>query len=392
MDLDVRTTIVLFSLLSLLFSGLILLAGSHSKNTYSVKQWSAASLCIAFGLVSAYFIQTPTANTKYAVTIGAIFITSSIALQFTGIRAFNSRPIFLWPGILFVIIGTLQTYWFEFVNPDIVSRVIANSLLCSIGYAVCASETIYRFRPRFKCPALITGISFSLLSLLLLARAISLYYSQPEAFNLYSNLPVNPATFILSCVLQLCVTFGFLLMLNKQLVAEIELLASRDPLTGAFNRRLLEDEMLRLQSRYKRTGDKFSLLLIDIDNFKLINDTHGHVIGDEILQNLANVVLRSIRTEDIFARFGGDEFCVLLPSTNTTEAQVFANRLREAYASNEFIVNGKVINSSISVGIVNSSQVELEFKSLLSAADQALYQAKKNGKNKVVMHNTVNRH
>ena len=389
MNLDVRTTIVLFALLSLLFSGLILLAGSHSKNSNSVKLWSAASLCIAFGLGSAYFFLTPTVNVKYAVTIGAIFITSSIALQFTGIQAFNSRRIYLWPSILFVIVGTFQTYWFEFIHPDILSRVIANSLLCSIGYAACASETIFRFKPRFKCSALITSISFSLLSLLMLARAITLNHSQPEEFNLYSNIPVNPATFILSCVLQLCVTFGFLLMLNKQLVAEIEKLASRDPLTGAFNRRLFEDEMLRLQSRCKRTGDKFSLLLIDVDNFKLINDTHGHLIGDEILQNLAKIVLSSIRTEDYFARYGGDEFCVLLPSTNTNEAHAFANRLREAYAYSEFVVNDKVINSSISVGIVNSSQVELEFKTLLLAADQALYQAKKNGKNNVVLHNAA---
>ena len=389
MNLDVRTAIVLFALLSLLFSGLILLAGSHSKNSISVKLWSAASLSIAFGLGSAYFFLTPTDNVKYAVTIGALFLTSSVALQFTGIKAFYSRPINLWPAILFVIVGTFQTYWFEFVHPDILSRVIANSLLCSIGYAACASETIFRFRPRFKCSALITGISFSLLSLLMLTRAITLYHSQPEEFNLYSNIPVNPATFILSCVLQLCVTIGFLLMLNKQLVTEIEKLASRDPLTGAFNRRLLEDEILRLQSRCKRSDDKFSLMLIDVDNFKLINDTHGHLIGDEILQNLSNIVLKSIRTDDYFARYGGDEFCVLLPSTNAKEAHAFANRLRETYASSGFVVNGKIINSSISVGVVNSSQVELEFKTLLSAADQALYQAKKNGKNNVVMHNTA---
>ncbi|MES2636501.1 MAG: GGDEF domain-containing protein [Pseudomonadota bacterium] len=389
MTLDVRTIMVLFAMLSLLFSGLILLAGLHTRSTNSVKQWSIASLCIAMGLGSAYFFQTPTANTKYAVLLGATLITASIALQFTGIQSFKSSRIYLWPAIIFVSIGTLQTYWFEFIQPDIISRTVANSVLCSIGYAACASETIIRNKPKLNCISRLTGLSFAMLSLAMLIRAILIFQSPPEAYSLYLNIPVNPATFIITCILQLCVTFGFLLMLNGQLVTEIEKLASRDALTGAFNRRLFEDEMARLQSRCKRTGEKFSLMLIDVDNFKLINDNYGHLNGDEILRRLANIVLTSIRTEDYFARYGGDEFCVLLPSTNTAEAHIVANRLRETYAATAFIVAGKTIKSSISVGIVDSSQVGLEFKTLLSAADQALYQAKQSGRNKVVLHSTA---
>lgn len=387
MNLDVRTIMVLFAMLSLLFSGLILLGGLHTRNMASVKQWSLASLCIAGGLGTAYFYQTPTANTKYAVMLGTVLVSTSIALQFTGIQSFKSSRVYLWPAILFVSIGAIQTFWFEFIHSDIISRAVANSILFSFGFAACASETIIRNQSKLKY-TWIAGVSFALLSLLMLIRAMLISQSPPETYSLYANIPINPVTFIFTCTLQLCVTFGFLLMLNRQLVSEIEKFASRDALTGVFNRRMFEEEMSRLQSRCKRTGDKFSLMLIDVDNFKLINDNYGHLKGDEILRRLANIVLTAIRPEDYFARYGGDEFCVLLPSTNISEAHTVANRLRETYASTTFIVSGKIIKSSISIGIVDSSQVGLEFKNLLSAADQALYQAKQSGRNKVVLHST----
>lgn len=389
MNLDIRTIMVLFAMLSLLFSGLILLAGLHTRSMASVKQWSIASLCVAGGLGTAYFYQTPTANVKYAVMLATVLVTTSIALQFTGIQSFKSSRVYLWPAILFVSIGAIQTFWFEFIRPDIISRAVANSILFSLGFAACASETIIRNQSKFKCISWVAGVSFALLSIAMLIRAVILLQSPPEVYSLYSNIPINPAIFIITCILQLCVTFGFLLMLNRQLVTEIEKVASRDALTGVFNRRMFEDEMSRLQSRCKRTGDKFSLMLIDLDDFKLINDNYGHLKGDEILCRLANIVLSSIRPSDFFARYGGDEFCVLLPSTGITEANIVANRLRETYASTAFIVSGKIINSSISIGIVDSSQVGLEFKNLLSAADQALYQAKQSGRNKVVLHSTT---
>jgi len=389
MNLDVRTIMVLFAMLSLLFSGLILSAGLHTRSINSVKQWSIASLCIAVGLGSAYFFQTPTANAKYAVLLGTVLITTSIALQFTGIQSFKSGQVYVWPAMVFVSVATFQTYWFEFIHPDIISRTVANSLIFSIGYAACASETIVRSKPKFKSISWLTSLSFALLSLAMLIRAIVLSQSSPETYSLYANIPINPATFLITCALQLCVTFGFLVMLNRQVMTEIEQFATRDPLTGAFNRRLLEEEIAKLQSRSKRIGDKFSLMLIDIDNFKSINDNYGHLNGDEILRGLANIVATKIRTNDYFARYGGDEFCVLLPSTDIAEALIIANRVREAYASTSFLVGGKVIKASISIGIVDSSQVGVEFKTMLSAADQALYKAKQSGRNKVVLHTTA---
>ena len=154
-------------------------------------------------------MQLPNANAKYAVLLGAVFIFSSIALQFTDIQTFKTIRIYRWPAILYVVIGTFQTYWLEFVHPDIIFRAISNSLLFSIGYAACTNETIVRDQSKLKYISWFAGVSFFLLSLAMLIRAIHLSQFPPQTFNLYANIPVNPATFVINCLLQLCVNFSF---------------------------------------------------------------------------------------------------------------------------------------------------------------------------------------
>lgn len=386
MKLDVRTTMVLFAILSIMISGLILLAGLRTRSFSSVKQWSIASLCIGLGLGSAYFFSTVTLGAKFAVVAGAALVAAGVALQFTGIQSFKLSRVYKGLAISYVAVAILQTYWFEFIHTDISARSIANSVLLSIGYAACARLLLSNTKPPLRAVSWFTGLSFASLSVILLIRAIVIAHSSTELYSLYSNTPINPITFVISCVLQVCVAFGFLLMLNHQLIAEIEKIASRDTLTGAFNRRQLEQEIVRLQSRYERTGDKFSLMLIDVDNFKFINDNYGHPNGDEVLRRLTNIAIATIRVEDYFARYGGDEFCILLPSTSTDEALVVADRLREAYASTTFEFGGEVMKSSISIGITDSSKIGLESRNLIGAADQALYKAKQYGRNKVVFY------
>lgn len=386
MYLDVRTIMVLFAILSVMFSGLILLAGLHTRNFSSVKQWSIANLCIGIGLGSAYFFSSLTPSAKIAVIVGAALIATGVALQFTGIQSFKLGRIYKGLAICFVAVVILQTYWFVFLQPDISARSIANSLLLSLGYAACASQLLVPTKPPLRTVSWLTGLSFASLSLIMLIRAITISQSSTEIYSLYSNSSINPITFVISCILQLCVTFGFLLMLNHQLIAEIEKIASRDMLTGAFNRRQLEQEIKRLQSRFERTGDKFSLMLIDVDNFKFINDNYGHPNGDEVLRRLTSIAISSIRTDDYFARYGGDEFCILLPSTSIEEALILADRIREAYAKTTFIFGRESINSSISIGITDSSKIGLESRNIIDVADQALYKAKQGGRNRVVFY------
>lgn len=382
MDLDVRTILVLFSVLSVMFAGLVMFADLNTRLVISVKQWALACLCIGLGLGLCFFFKTTTDSAKLALLVGCTLLGASIVLQFNGIRAFRSQSSYGWQGLLFIALVFAQTAWFEFVQPSIANRSIANSLVFAAGYITCSFMLFKYIKPAVKTATYFTGIMFAVLALVLLARA-AFIYQLPTAYTLYSNIPMNPNSLLLSCLLQLCITFGFLLMLNRELVSEIEHVAARDNLTGAFNRRELESELIRLQSRYERSGDYYSLMLIDIDNFKLINDNYGHLVGDEVLRRFARIVFASIRAEDYFARYGGDEFCILLPSTSVEDALNLANRLRLAYAKTPHIINDHAIQSSISIGVSESTSAGNDYNNMISAADKALYQAKDKGRNRV---------
>jgi diguanylate cyclase (GGDEF)-like protein len=386
MNLDVRTIMVVFAMLSIMFAGLILLAGLHTKNIQSVKQWALANVCLGIGLGSAYFFHTHTDNARFAVVLGATLVALSIALHYTGIQTFKRTRPAIKSASIFVAAVAILTYWFEFVAPDVNTRSITNSLLFAFGYAACASLLLLNVKPEFRSISSFTSAAFISLAVILLLRALIIFHSPSSAYTLYTNVPVNPATFILTCLMQVGVVFGFLLMMNEDLIQEVKNIASRDMLTGAYNRRQFEEEIARLLSHSERTHESCSLMLIDIDNFKFINDNYGHPNGDEVLRRLSGIALKTIRGQDYWARFGGDEFCILLPSTLAQEGMVLANRLRESFAAHTFVFGNKAIKSSISIGIADTAQVGLNYQNLLAAADQALYRAKLKGRNCVVFH------
>jgi diguanylate cyclase (GGDEF)-like protein len=162
--------------------------------------------------------------------------------------------------------------------------------------------------------------------------------------------------------------------------------ALRDGLTKAFNKKYFLD---RIESEFrfaKRHRVPLSVILFDIDHFKKINDSAGHLAGDQVLASLARKVAETIRAEDVFARYGGEEFAVICRAIEMQGASTFAERLRVAIEKTEFPFAGKVIPVTISLGVAGLPAVDaLEPMALVSAADDALYQAKRDGRNRVQM-------
>jgi diguanylate cyclase (GGDEF)-like protein/PAS domain S-box-containing protein len=170
---------------------------------------------------------------------------------------------------------------------------------------------------------------------------------------------------------------------NALLHAEIKQLAVTDPLTGQLNRRAFFDLGQRELDRFLRYGHPLSAVMIDLDNFKQINDTYGHKVGDEILIMLARLVRASIRETDIFGRYGGDEFSLFLPDTSLPTAVQIARRIREIVFDTPFQSDQGSINVSISVGVAQAEKQHHTPDDLLAAADRALYRAKALGRNRV---------
>lgn len=178
----------------------------------------------------------------------------------------------------------------------------------------------------------------------------------------------------------------FILLFLRQLIIRKKLLklARIDVLTGLANRIVLFERGEKLVNQSVAENAELSALLLDIDDLKAINDNFGHQIGDEVLKIIAQLGCEAMRSRDLFARLGGEEFVALLPKTGQAEAKAIAQRMKEKIARYQFKHLGIEDSITISVGIVSLHQVDNSFERLLHAADSAMYQAKTHGKNTVV--------
>lgn len=174
-------------------------------------------------------------------------------------------------------------------------------------------------------------------------------------------------------------------LIEIKLYLEQEKKAVIDYLTGLYNKAYFEEAMDREINQAKRYNREFSLILIDIDNFKQINDTYGHLMGDEVLKTLAKIIQLNVRKEDTMCRLGGEEFAIILPDTSIQGANKVAEKIRQLF-NNETLSD---VNLSFSAGISvfpKNGTTKLE---LIEAADRALYFSKYSGKNKVT--NAINK-
>lgn len=163
--------------------------------------------------------------------------------------------------------------------------------------------------------------------------------------------------------------------------AELLSLATHDALTGVYNRRRFDEKLTEYSLLSRRTGRPFALLLIDADHFKRINDTHGHAVGDDVLQQLAQLIQTNLRTTDFVARYGGEEFAVLLPEIAQPDTpEVVAEKIRSAVADANFPGIGQV---TVSIGVGLADPADNSQTALIKRADQQLYQAKAAGRNQV---------
>jgi two-component system, cell cycle response regulator len=157
-----------------------------------------------------------------------------------------------------------------------------------------------------------------------------------------------------------------------------------DALTGAHNKRyfleFLEREVARC-SRYRRS---LSLLMFDIDHFKKINDTHGHLTGDFVLREMSRRLLGRIRREELLARYGGEEFACVLPETDLVGARIFAEQVRRLIADAPFEYEGDTISVTVSIGLHTVEGDDMDVTQFIKLADENLYRAKREGRNRVV--------
>ena len=164
---------------------------------------------------------------------------------------------------------------------------------------------------------------------------------------------------------------------------ELEQASITDYVTGTFNHRYFQQMLRREISRAQRCSHPVSILMIDLDDFKLVNDMHGHPFGDRLLCVLAERMEAHLRGIDILARYGGEEFALILPGTSLQSLSAVGERLRTTVAAKPFGINGYDVHLAVSVGGATFPDSAHEAHQLVECADQAMYRAKQNGRNRV---------
>ena len=169
--------------------------------------------------------------------------------------------------------------------------------------------------------------------------------------------------------------------MHKEALNSLAEASQRDGLTGTYNRRFLEESIAKEFNRMHRYGGIMSLVMLDIDHFKLINDTHGHLAGDEVLRAAAKRLDAIVRFADTLGRYGGEEFCVLLPETTLEGARAYAERIRCTIEEADIPYDTTAIHATISIGVAQYHDKMTRYEELIKAADDALYNAKNSGRN-----------
>ena len=172
--------------------------------------------------------------------------------------------------------------------------------------------------------------------------------------------------------------------LEAEFLATMHQMAVTDGLTQAANKRQLNEAIANEIERSQRHGRPLSLIFFDIDHFKRVNDTHGHLAGDMVLKEIANGILRRIRRSEVFGRYGGEEFALLLPETDLEGALHLAEELRALVQSHPFVYEGRQIPVTISIGVVEWNPAIRTPDDFYREADALLYKAKRSGRNRVV--------
>lgn len=163
---------------------------------------------------------------------------------------------------------------------------------------------------------------------------------------------------------------------------ELKRIATHDELTGLYTRRYLMEEFPRILAQADRHNHPLSVIMMDIDHFKNVNDNHGHEAGDRVLRNLSKLLMKHVRTEDIVVRWGGEEIFIVLPETNIDKAEKLAERIRSIIESDEIPYNGHGVEITVSMGVANLKD-GMDKDELFKNADEALYKAKGDGRNRV---------
>jgi diguanylate cyclase (GGDEF)-like protein len=359
---------------------LLLFAWVQNTAIYAVAWWGFADLLRAASIV--LFGMFGTVSDVVSIDLANALLFTAFAMTWTGARVFDHRrprPLLMFGGAaLWLVLCRL---------PAIAGSWDLRVLICSGIITAYTWATAYEFwRGRGEAlvsrwPAIFMLFAHGSLYLLRTPFGAMLPWS-PTGNEVFDSVWMTVLSFE-ALLFTISIAFILLAMAKERTEHRHKTMALVDPLTGIANRRaFLQDGEAELK-RQAVDPRPIAVMLLDLDNFKSINDRFGHAIGDRVLQRFAEVAAGCVRRADLFGRLGGEEFAAVLVDATRERAMAVAEQIRTSFANATYEVDNRPVVATVSIGIVISYDAVLDISALLAQADHALYRAKDNGRNRI---------
>ena len=350
-------------------------------NFGAARFWAASCYIAAFG-ATVSMLRNFT-DSLIPLLFGGTLLIAGCCMASMGVSRFYGLSA-AWRGsALTTVISFAGILFFLVVQDSMEMRVLVYSVGLSIPIALTLKLVLSRRDGRDNPGARLAGIIAILLLAVNVIRCTACVLHIGGAVTPLQFNPFQAILVLLLVFLSMAWNFGFLLMAIDRLRNEVADLALLDDLTGVGNRRLLLQRLTEECARSERSGEPFALLVIDLDGFKAINDTHGHAAGDACLQHFTLMAQTRLRPGDMLARTGGDEFCVVLPASKLGGAAMIARRILDVCREDAEACVGTDIPIALSIGVAQwTREIGVFPDRLIAAADHALYAAKNDGKNR----------
>lgn len=352
---------------------LFIISHTYPKSIRGLADWSWGLLTMALGLP--LFIARNHIPDLFSIVLANLMILGGFMLMNAGIRKFSGieariRTVWLFG---FVVVFAVLFAWFTYVHPSVAMRVATLNLF-SLVVISDQLRVVLKELPR-TAGRNILSVSLTILIGARVVRLVSLLFGIDQPTGVFDPSLLQLTYLAIPSIMIPLGTISLVMLASEKLHQNLEFTSRYDDLTQCLNKRAAMEALNQEIARAKRHGNKLSIMLIDLDNFKNINDTHGHLEGDKVLVDFSRRAKTFLRETDQLSRFGGDEFMVVLPDTALAQAALIAGRLNAARRENESIAWSVSIGLSEWLGQVDSQAA------LLNRADQALYKSKASGRN-----------
>ena len=374
---DLRTLLLLTAVADTVLAATLWVGASRRKD--GLAPWSASLVVRAVALAMLAGVTEPQGG---AVALGMGLVALSMTLQAAALVSFARRQLPTWihSAVIAGVAVPMQLVANDPSGAVLFGGVVLGVLLLGVTGIAWQLQPPSGSRARGMLVA-----SFAIAGVVLVTRGVSSAFIADPVGALLR--PTGMAAFGALAAFGAAIggTLAFLLLQKERAEGEAQRLATTDPLTGAYNRRTFHEIAEREMARARRNGQPLSIVMLDIDHFRQVNEKHGHKVGDEILQRFVDVMRSALRKEDMVVRYGGEEFVVLLPEVPGPGAVVVAGRIRRAVAGTPIEAAGEKFPVTVSLGVAARLDEGPEsIDELLERAGSALALAKERGRNRVV--------